>query len=201
MKNNTTTMTVKLTFTEDVLGTANSNPDIHREYIASKAPDAPTTAEEVEALGVDQVIEKAMTIFPKNEDGIPFLYDYQIKGMFKDAAGMLTRVPGTESKKIKAYKKVIDGVIFVEPRKIPFELSGPIGNCQRPLRASTPQGDRVALADSESVPAGSTITFTIILLSKEHKDAVKEWLDYGALRGIGQWRNSGKGRFTWEEIK
>ena len=29
---------------------------------------------------------------------------------------------------------------------------------------------------------------------------VREWLDYGAYSGIGQWRNSGKGRFTWEEI-
>ena len=29
----------------------------------------------------------------------------------------------------------------------------------------------------------------------------REWLDYGRVRGIGQWRNSGKGRFTWEEIR
>ena len=27
---------------------------------------------------------------------------------------------------------------------------------------------------------------------------VLEWLDYGKLRGLGQWRNSGKGRFTYE---
>lgn len=27
-----------------------------------------------------------------------------------------------------------------------------------------------------------------------------EWLDYGELRGIGQWRNSGKGRFKWHDI-
>ena len=24
-----------------------------------------------------------------------------------------------------------------------------------------------------------------------------EWLDYGQLRGLGQWRNSGKGRFRY----
>ena len=29
---------------------------------------------------------------------------------------------------------------------------------------------------------------------------VREWLDYGRLNGIGQWRNSGKGRFVWEEL-
>ena len=198
--NNNELIKVKLTFTEEVLGTANSNPDIHREFIASKAPDAASTEEEVESLGVDAVVEKSMTIFPKDENGVPFLYDYQIKGMFKDSAGMLKRVPGSKSSKIKAYKKEIDGLIFVEPRKIPFTLSGPMGDCQRPLRASTLQGERVALADSETVPAGSSITFDIILLNKDLEPAVREWLDYGSLRGIGQWRNSGKGRFTWEEI-
>lgn len=197
---NNESIKVKLTFTEEVLGTANSNPDIHREFIASKAPDAASTEEEVESLGVDAVVEKSMTIFPKDENGVPFLYDYQIKGMFKDSAGMLKRVPGSKSSKIKAYKKEIDGLIFVEPRKIPFTLSGPMGDCQRPLRASTLQGERVALADSETVPAGSSITFDIILLNKDLEPAVREWLDYGSLRGIGQWRNSGKGRFTWEEI-
>lgn len=30
---------------------------------------------------------------------------------------------------------------------------------------------------------------------------VRECLDYGVLRGLGQWRNSGKGRFEWEEVK
>ena len=198
--NNNELIKVKLTFTEEVLGTANSNPDIHREFIASKAPDAASTEEEVESLGVDAVVEKSMTIFPKDENGVPFLYDYQIKGMFKDSAGMLKRVPGSKSSKIKAYKKEIDGLIFVEPRKIPFTLSGPMGDCQRPLRASTLQGERVALADSETVPAGSSITFDIILLNKDLEPAVREWLDYGSLRGIGQWRNSGKGRFTWEEV-
>ncbi len=29
---------------------------------------------------------------------------------------------------------------------------------------------------------------------------VREWLTYGRLRGLGQWRNSGKGRFTFEEL-
>ena len=29
---------------------------------------------------------------------------------------------------------------------------------------------------------------------------VREWLDYGMYRGLGQWRNSGKGRMVWEEL-
>ena len=31
-------------------------------------------------------------------------------------------------------------------------------------------------------------------------DLALECLDYGKLRGIGQWRNSGKGRYTYELI-
>lgn len=69
---------VKLTFTEELLGTASSNPEIHEEFIASKSPDAKTIAEEVAAVGVEEVVEKQMTIFPKLEDGTPFVYDYQI---------------------------------------------------------------------------------------------------------------------------
>ena len=32
------------------------------------------------------------------------------------------------------------------------------------------------------------------------ENAVLEWLDYGVLRGIGQWKNRGKGRFTFDII-
>ena len=112
------TIKVKLTFTEGILGTSPSNPDIYRDYIGSKAPDAATVEDEVEALGVDMVVEKAMTVFPRNKDGIPFMYDYQIKGFFKDTCGGLRRVKGTESSKIKAFKKEIDKLIFPSPREI-----------------------------------------------------------------------------------
>lgn len=191
---------VRITFIEEVLGTSSNNPEIHREYIASKAPNAAKISEEVEAIGVEDVVEKGMTVFPRTNDGKPFFWDYQIRGFFKDACSSLKKVTGSESSKIKAYKKEIDGLIFVEPRVIPFNLSGEIGECQRPLRASTAQGERIALSHSETVPAGSTVEFTILLLNASHEKAVREWLDYGRLRGIGQWRNSGKGKFTWEEI-
>ena len=191
---------VKLTFTEEVLGTASNNPEIHDEFIASKAPDAPSRAEEVEALGVDEVIEKDKTVFPKLEDGTPFVWDYQVRGFFKDTCSALRKVTGTKSSKIKAFKKEIDGLVFVKERKIPFKNYGRLGNCQRPLRGQTAQGERIALANSETVEAGSYIECTIVCLKDDLIGAVKEWLDYGVFRGLGQWRNSGKGRFEWEEI-
>lgn len=111
---------------------------------------------------------------------------------------MLSRVPDTKSKALKAYKKVIDGLIFVSPRQIPIHLSGEMGECQRPLRAQTLQGERVALANSETVPAGSWMECEITMLDDKLEETVKEWLDYLKLRGLGQWRNSGKGRAAWE---
>ena len=189
---------VKITLLEDMLGTASADKEIHETYIASKADDAPSVAEEIEALGFDEVVEKGMTVFPRDTDGCPIVWDYQIKGMFNDACGMLRKVTGTRSSKLKAYKKEIDGLIFPEPRKIRIALSGPMGNLQRPLRASTAQGERVALANSETVPAGSTIIFSVLCLEDSAIELVKEWLDYGRLRGLGQWRNAGYGRFVYE---
>lgn len=194
---------VRLTFLEEVLGTASGNQDIHKEFIASKSPDAASIEEEVAAIGVDAEIEKSKTIFPKKPDGTPIFWDYQIKGFFKDSCGALKRCTGYKSKDLKAYKKEIDGTVFVNPRQI--EIKSPsgqvdIGDCQRPLRGQTAQGERIALANSETIPAGCYIDIEIVLLNESLEAVVKEWLDYGQLRGLGQWRNSGKGRFTWEEI-
>lgn len=189
---------VKITFTESVLGTCSANEEIYRDFIGSKAPDASTIEDEVEALGADAVAEKGMTVFPKLDDGTPFFYDYQIKGFFKDTCGGLRKIKGTESSKIKAYKKEIDKLIFVEPRKIPIEFSGEIGRCERPLRAQTMQGERVSLACSEEIPSGATVEFDVVLLNDENENLIIEMLEYGRYSGIGQWRNSGKGRFTYE---
>jgi len=200
-------MKIKITLLEELLGTASADREVHEKYIASLAPDAKSTEEEVAALGVEAVTTAGMTVFPRI-DGRPFVWDYQIKGFFKDACGMLSRVKGTKkeggtaSANLKAYKKVIDGLIFVKPRKILIEMStgALMGNCQRPLRAQTAQGERIALANSEAIPAGSQITFEVVTFDKAHESLVHEWLDYGMFRGLGQWRNSGKGAFEWEEV-
>lgn len=203
---------VKLTFLEGILGTRSADPEIYTRFIGAKALDTASVEEEVEALGAESIVERGTTVFPRDDDGTPFLYDYQIKGFFKDACSMLSRLsekdPETgkkkkaknESGKLTAYKKVIDGLIFVEPRKIRLESPGPVTICQRPLRAQTAQGERVALSSSEELPAGTTVTMTIICMDDSHWAAVEEWLNYGIFRGIGQWRNSGKGRFAWEVL-
>lgn len=122
---------------------------------------------------------------------------------------MLKRVPGkkseaggigTNSASLKAFKKEIDGLIFVEPRLSPITINGDMTICQRPLRAQTMQGERVALASSEEIPAGSTVDFDIILMRDDLWNCLEEWLDYGRFRGLGQWRNGGHGKFTYEVL-
>lgn len=107
---------VRLTLLEEALGMTPGDPEIYGNWIASKAPEPENGAEEVGVIEGMDAVEDATTCFPRTEDGVPFCWDYQIKGFFKDA------------------------------------------------------------------------------------ETVREWLDYGALRGLFQWRNSGKGRFEWEEV-
>ena len=195
------TLEIKITLLEEMLGTSPNNADIYRDYIASKAPDASTMEEEVEALGADAAAERGMTVFSRDENGNPAMYDYHIKGFFKDACSMLKKATGSKSAALKAHKKMIDGLVFVNPRMISIILpdGAEIGCCQRPLRASTAQGERVTLSMSEAVPAGSTMELEITCLTDGDEEYVREWLNYGVYRGLGQWRNSGKGRFSWEE--
>ena len=200
----TETLKVRITFFEEALGMSPADKEIYSKFIASKAPDALSREEEVEAIGADAVEVKEMTIFPRTKDGELFFWDYQIKGFLKDACGMLRKMSGSECSKVKAYKKEIDGLIFPHPRNIIIHLpeGEEIGNCQRPLRASTPQGERIALANSETIPAGSWFEVEFKMLNaKASKDMIIECLEYGELRGMAQWRNSGKGRFTYEIIE
>lgn len=192
---------VRWTFTEDVLGSLPENRDIYREFIASKAPDAESMEDEVARLGVDEMVEKGKTVFPHMPDGTPYIYDYQIKGFFKGAASAMRRITGAKSKKLSAHKKRIDLCVFVQDRRNIIDMHGlMMDECTRPLRAQTAQGERVSIACSEAIPEGSTVDFTIELLEEELEPYVREWLDYGRYNGFGQWRNSGKGRFVWDEL-
>ena len=187
------TYRIKITFTESLLGTVPLNKEIYREYIAGDR-DPETLKQELSTLTVDEAMERGTTGFHRLE-GSPAIYDYAIKGFFKDACGMMRRVADSESAKLQAFKKVIDGLVFVEPRLIPLEVAGEVGILERPLRAQTAQGERVSLARSQFCPAGTTMEFTVKVLAGVSEKLLREWLDYGALRGLGQWRNASWGRF------
>jgi hypothetical protein len=188
------TYDVTVTFTEPLLGTAPLNKELYSEYIAARKPDA---VDPSEAETVEESVEKGTTGFHRTPDGAPFLYDYMIKGFCKDACSMLFRDSESASSKLKAYRKVIDGLVFVGPREIPVTVRGTEYILERPLRAQTAQGERVALARSEAIPAGSSASFVIQTLGSVSEGLLREWFTYGALRGLGQWRNASYGRFDF----
>lgn len=200
-------MKVRITFTDTVLGTRPNDPEIHSHYIASKAPDAKTKAEEIAMLGAEKVEEQNKTVFLRMEDGTPCLKDYQIRGFIKETLGILYGIPDTKTSKDKSNwhrKKKVDNYIFVKPKLIPLWMPMNLDlsktDCQRPLRASTPQGERTALAHSEEAPEGTYLECTIICQIDKDMEYVRECLDYGKWKGLCQWRNAGHGTFEWEEI-
>lgn len=201
-------MKIKITFTESLLGTASANRELYEEYIASKSKDAEKTQEEVDSLSVDDQMQKSSTVFSRTDKDEPMLWDYQIKGFFKDAwLAQLSMDKYTKEELKKARltqylcKRTIDQLVFVYPRRIVINLNGgSLSFIERPLRAETMRGERIALARSEMAPAGSTIEIDIQAENEKLWPYLEECLDYGIKRGLGQWRNSGCGRFLWEKI-
>ena len=109
---------------------------------------------------------------------------------------------------MRAFKKVIDQLVFVSPRHIPIQNVSEVTSNQRPLRGSTPQGERVALASSEMVGDELSkdgqeefIEFQIEVLGSAEEKHLKEWLAYGRRHGLGQWRGGGWGTFEVVEFK
>jgi hypothetical protein len=204
-------MKARITFEQPILGTLSGNPEIAEEFILTKHPEG-ISKDELEAQShLPEVTEKSSTVFARNLQGEPMLWDYQIKGFFKEACAAMIHtdtMTKEELKKVRLtdylHKKTIDNLIFVFPRQIPLKMpegcNGELPFCQRPLRGQTMRGERISLARSEEAPAGAIIEIEIKCLNDKLEDFVKQWLTYGALKGMGQWRNSGKGRFSWEEL-
>lgn len=195
------TLKVKLTFTEDLLGSWPADPEIFTRFVSSKAPSPWLQAEEQDSLP-SRTMETGLTVFPEDEKGL-FLYNYHLKGFLKEAGNTLKDGLG-----VKNLRSKIDNYVFIKPRKIYLTRNGqvvkePDDIFERPLRGQTPQGPRVTLVGSERVKAPIEIRFTVEVIENKEVtvDLIREILNYGDFKGIGQWRNGGWGSFQWEEVK
>lgn len=191
---------IKLTFIEPLLGTLAGDKEIAKEFILANNPAGDTAEEEQAHRDPRELLEKASSIFARTADGKPMLWNYQMKGFFKDACSALRRATvklGEKSRELKAHKKVIDGCIFVSPRQIPLQVVGELFWLERPVRAQTAQGERIALLRSEAVPGGSSLICQVKMLDTDLWSVLEDWLTYGKDRGLGQWRNASYGSFEW----
>ncbi len=169
-------------------------------------------AEELDAIKATDAIDKASTIFPRDDKGLPFLWDYQVKGQLKGACAIMIARENHTQAELKAHKltgwshkKTIDTLVHPAPRKIPLILPAGCDPAklefkERPLRADTMRGERICLARSEMIPVGTTAEFTLEIWNEKLIPFIREWLGYGTHMGMLQWRSGGWGRYTWTEI-
>lgn len=188
---------VEVTFTEDLLGSSPKDKKVYETYIASKRPDGPAS-DEIETVA--EIEERGWTGFHKDDEGI-FLFDYQIRGFFKEALGALYEC---EAIQLKATKRKVNQYLFVLPRRVHVvgadgkNVAEPAGVIERPLRAETMQGPRVTLARSDVLPSGSKIRFRLVSQLRDiDEEMIRAALDRGEWLGMGQWRTGSYGRFTY----
>ena len=212
------TRTYRLHGKTSLLGSNPANPEIHSRFVASKAASLEKQAQEEAMLPGSEKLEQALkdikeqglTVFLRGSHGELVLGAHCIKGFFKSAFDALKSQFG-----VSAAKGKVDKLLFVDPGYIPI-LDGkgqpqtePDGYCERSLRAETMQGPRVTLASSEEVAPPWQMEFSITLVENAGTgkskpitfEMIEDALDYGDLLGLGQWRNSGRGSFTWERIE
>jgi hypothetical protein len=211
-----TTRTYKLVGITPMLGSNPANPDIHSEFVSSKAAQLERakaenemlpTAEELN-LKIEDIKKQGLTVFLR-DNGHLVIGNHVIKGFLKSALLTLKDQVG-----IAAAKSKVDNLVFIEPSFIPITRNGEMltkadDYNERSLRADTMQGPRVGLVSSEEVQAPWELTVSITLLENKGSaksnpvtwDMIETALLYGRYKGLGQWRNSGKGSFTFERIK
>ena len=187
---------VEVELTEPLLGVVPKNPDVYKTWIESKQ----VKGDEGEP---EYTEERSWTGFHVDKDKGLYIMDYHIKGYFKEVAAIMPETLGLKKKSgdlmsEQMIKHRLDNWLFIEPRRIYLGKQEPDGYIERPLRAETLRGKRIALARSDYVE-GVTLQFTVVILNSSpiKFEQIRTWLAYGEKKGLGQFRTGGYGTFTY----
>jgi len=211
------TYKLKVIFVTPLLGSQPTR-DIASSYLAQKH-GFELPEDEIETL--PDALEHGTTVFHRfpvgsewtgwsepgmdGEQVVPGLFDYQMKGSLKNAGKVLNgQLAGRGGKPVRALRQKVADRIFVSPRRLPLHLpeGSEIEIVERPLRAQTPRGERVALARSECVPEETWFECGLTLYPGDiTEEILRDLLDYGYCCGLGQWRGGGWGRFRYELVR
>ena len=200
----------RLKGTDSLLGSSPSSKEIFSTFLVDKTKTpAERNAAREDVENIIENDEKGTTIFYRDKNGGLILKGYHIKGFLKEAAKALK-----DQVNLKSYLSKVDTYVFVIEKNIPIMRDGqqimePDGYLERPLRCETAQGPRVALSKSEEILDPWYVDVTIrvvenagtIKSSRIDMEMIEGFLDYGAMKGLLQWRNAGHGSFEWEELK
>lgn len=193
----------------------------------SEVLGAPITDEEFEHLkegdfdkianlreSMKELDEKGITCFFRNpeDNKTVCIGSHMILGFLKAAGEAISKTLPKKNGKVLHSASYTSGLLnqhvtitpkFINASKdILREESGKPQYLQRSLRAMTAQGPRISLAKSEVLPKETAFSFEIKVMknSQVNEDVLKTMLSYGELKGLGQWRNAGKGQFEVVEF-
>lgn len=221
-----------LTGLTPLLGTVPYSKQVYADYILSKNPEMSDEEFQAELAKVPDLEEKGWTGFltlTGEIGGPPALSAHMFKGAFKEICTAMRRgdansSAGSVSRKLRAHKKQIDQLVWVRPRFVPLllpegrdrylltvrktadsdgeERESEFDISERPLRAQTAQGERVALARSDACPAGTQMLVNIQVRGGSIMPAhIMEWFEFLEGFGMGQWRGSGQfGNMTYSDV-
>jgi hypothetical protein len=187
---------IKIVLMTPQLGTVPKDPNAFI-FMNERAGVEPK-ADELECLPpVVAGEEKGVTGFMTDTDGL-FIFDYLIKGFFKNAANVLK-----EQEQITGFRSKIQQFLFVYPRKVRTGHMFPGEILRRPITINDRNGQRVAIAASETIPEGTEMTFYLEFIENAvmNDATIASCLEYGRLCGLGQFRGGGYGRFITLEYE
>ncbi len=182
-------LTIKLT--RPMLGTIPKDREVYAKHVKHQL------AGDDEEILVPEDVESAGWTGFLAHDGVPSIWDYQVKGFIKEAGNVLKAQAG-----VTALRSHIDNELFVSPRSIPVKLlPEPL---ERPIRVMTMQGPRVSVIRSDQAEADPDhpLVWWLRVLdgSKITRALLETILEYGSVKGLGQWRNGGWGSFEYELV-
>lgn len=201
--------TYKITLIEPILGSLPSQRQVYQDLVAAKAPEPDVEgAEEVAML--PEGMDERTTVFLRNDEGMCSILDYQFFGFLKESGNTLKDIvqyqaneKRTKSTKegIAALRNKLTRYVFCGPRIIPLQKE-PNGIFRRPLRRITKAGPMSCIATSELINAGISFNVWIGLLphGEVQWSVIEQLLEYGQIKGLGQFRGGGFGRFAFDLV-
>ena len=154
--------------------------------------------------------DNRLTIFYRYEHPdygiIPVIRAHQILGAIKETANTIKDDLGIPALKSKVNKYIIEidpvNILMYRDPNFQILIEDVDGIYERPIRAMTPQGERVSISRSEIIKDPIYCKFTLRYMDNSivPLEVFKQILDYTPIfAGIGQWRNSKEfGKFTWD---
>lgn len=182
-------------------------PEERAQMLAGTLEDLKETFAELDTKGT--------TIFFKDPaTGRPMIGDHMIKGFLKAAGEAIARTQPKKQGAILQSASYTQSIInqhcacsesfLIFDQDILRNKDGSPNYDQRSIRAMTAQGPRISLIRSEQVPAGAKLKFVLKVLDNSPltEEALRKMFSYGEMVGLGQWRSSSRGSFTFimEEV-